>query len=216
MATITALTAQKRNADRVNVYLDGEFAFGLALTAALELVVGQELSAQDVAALQAQDDVERARDSALRLITYRPRSTAEVRRHLRSKQFDDAVIDQAIERLARVDLLNDAAFAAYWIEQRETFKPRSQLALRQELQEKGLSREIIDQALEMVDETDAARRAAEKQAYRWAALPEDEFRLKLGRFLQRRGFTYDIIKQTTQEVWQDITAGHDSDPGAGG
>ncbi len=216
MATITALTAQKRNADRVNVYLDGEFAFGLALTAAQGLVVGQELSAQDVAALQAQDDVERARDSALRLITYRPRSTAEVRRHLRSKQFDDAVIDQAIERLARVDLLNDAAFAAYWIEQRETFKPRSQLALRQELQEKGLSREIIDQALEMVDETDAARRAAEKQAYRWAALPEDEFRLKLGRFLQRRGFTYDIIKQTTQEVWQDITAGHDSDPGAGG
>lgn len=216
MATITALTAQKRNADRVNVYLDGEFAFGLALTAAQGLVVGQELSAQDVAALQAQDDVERARDSALRLITYRPRSTAEVRRHLRSKQFDDAVIDQAIERLARVDLLNDAAFAAYWIEQRETFKPRSQLALRQELQEKGLSREIIDQALEMVDETDAARRAAEKQAYRWAALPEGEFRLKLGRFLQRRGFTYDIIKQTTQEVWQDITAGHDSDPGAGG
>ena len=209
MAIITALTAQKNNAERVNLYLDGQFAFGLALSAAHTLRVGQELSSDEITALQAQDEVAKARDVALRLLTYRPRSTTEVRRHLRKKRIDDVVIDQAIEQLTRANLLNDADFATYWVEQRETFKPRSHFALRSELQQKGVSRELIDQALETVDEPEAARRAADKQAHRWANLPEDEFRLKLGRYLQRRGFSYDIIKRTTQQVWQETTAGTD-------
>ena len=91
-----------------------------------------------------------------------------------------------------------------WVEQRETFKPRSRLALRQELGQKGVERSIIEMVLADVDETAVARAAAAKQAQRFTNLPEDEFRAKIGRFLQRRGFNYEIVRQITEETWHTI------------
>lgn len=204
MAKITALQAQKRNKDRVNVYLDGTFAFGLEAIAAVGLAVDQELSDADIAALQDQDTAERAKKVALGLISRRPRSVAEIRRHLYKKQYDDLVINQVIDRLEAVNLLDDTAFAAYWVEQREAFKPRSRMALRQELQQKGVERAVIDVALEEVDESSAAVRAAEQRARRWRQLPEDEFRAKLGGYLQRLGFPYDIISETIHTSWRAL------------
>lgn len=202
MRTITALTAQKRNKDRVNVYLDGEFAFGLARDVAAGLRVGQSLAETDVTLLQEREEVARARETAVRYLSYRPRSESEVRRRL-ARDYDDAVIDAAIERLRDVDLIDDVAFADYWVEQRETFKPRGRLALSHELRQKGVSRGIIETAVSQVDEWDAARRAARKKARRYARLDKEAFRRKLGRFLQRRGFPYPIIKDVTQDIWQE-------------
>jgi len=207
MATITALTAQKRNKERVNIFLDGAFAFGLSAVAAMNLRQGQELSGAEIAALKELDEAEKAKKISLGLISRRPRSAAEVERHLRKKQYDDLIIEKVIDRLTSVDLLNDADFAGYWVEQRETFKPRSRLALRQELMQKGVSRTIIDAAVNEVDERAAARHAAAKQSRRWTHLPEDEYRAKLGRYLQRLGFPYDIIRETTNSSWQTINEG---------
>lgn len=205
MAIITEIKNQKRNADRFNVYLDGEFALGLAASVAAGLRVGQNLSPVEIVALQQQDDVEKAKNSALQLIARRPRSEAEIERSLRKKGFDDPVIEQVIARLLEVDLLNDAEFAAYWVEQREVFRPRSKLALRLELQQKGVGRTVIDTALNNVNEESAARHLGQKQATRWTQLPEDEFRVKLGSFLQRRGFPYDVIKITIDDIWQTLS-----------
>ena len=204
MAIITALTTQKRNAERINVFLDGQFAFGLAAAAATGLRTGQVLSEQDISDLQQKDDFQKARKSAVHLISRRPRSVEEVRRNLRKKSFDDLLIDQVLDQLIAVELLDDAAFAAYWVEQREAFKPRSRLALRQELHQKGVQRAVIDSALERVDEMSAARQVAEKQAQRLILLGENEYRVKLGRFLQRRGFPYDVIVDTTNATWQAL------------
>lgn len=205
MAKITALTRQKKNPDRINVFLDGEFAFGLAEITAVYLKIGQELSNADIARLQAADDIEKARETALRYIEYRPRSMAEVRKNLRDKSYDDAVIDQVINRLSDVGLLDDTKFAAYWVEQRETFKPRSQMALRQELLQKGVDRAIIDSAVDSVDETAAATQLAQKQANRYAHLDEDAFRKKMMGYLQRRGFSYGIIQEVTILVWEELS-----------
>jgi len=205
MAIITEIKNQKRNADRFNVYLDGEFALGLAASVAAGLRVGQNLSPVEIVALQQQDDVEKAKNSASQLIARRPRSEAEIERSLRKKGFDDPVIEQVIARLLEVDLLNDTEFAAYWVEQREVFRPRSKLALRLELQQKGVGRTVIDTALNNVNEESAARHVGQKQATRWTQLPEDEFRVKLGSFLQRRGFPYDVIKITIDDIWQTLS-----------
>lgn len=205
MAKITALTRQKKNPDRINVFLDGEFAFGLAEITAVYLKIGQELSDADIARLQAADDIEKARETALRYIEYRPRSMAEVRKNLRDKKYHDAVIDQVINRLSDVGLLDDTKFAAYWVEQRETFKPRSQMALRQELLQKGVDRAIIDSAVDSVDETAAATQLAQKQANRYAHLDEDAFRKKMMGYLQRRGFSYGIIQEVTILVWEELS-----------
>ncbi len=204
MATITALKPQKRNVDRVNIFLDGKFAFGLTALAATSLRVGQILSGAEIAALKDLDEADKAKKGALRLISRRPRSAAEIKRNLRKNKYDDLIIDQVVDSLIAVDLLDDAAFAEYWVEQRETFRPRSRVALRQELRQKGVSRAVIETSVEQVDEISAARRAAVKQARRWTHLPEDEYRIKLGRYLQRLGFPYDIIRDTTNSSWQAL------------
>jgi regulatory protein len=211
MATITALKYQKHDADRLNVYLDGEFAFGLAAAVASRLTIGQTLSPSEIVILLQQDDVEKAKKSAIQLISRRPRSVFEIERHLQKKGYEDQVIDQVTEHLTSIDLLNDTIFTGYWLEQREAFRPRSNLALRQELNQKGIDRAVIDAALNDIDEEISARRIAEKQAARWAHLPEEEFRVKLGRFLQQRGFPYDVINTTTNDIWQTLNGDQDLD-----
>lgn len=119
--TITALRFQKRNKNRVNVYVDGQFAFGLAAIEAAHLRVGQTLGDGDVARLQRQDEVERAYERALNFLSYRPRSEAEVRRKLREKNVEDEVIEVVVERLTRTGLLDDREFARYWVENRLQF-----------------------------------------------------------------------------------------------
>lgn len=201
---ITAIEPQKRNKERVNVFLDGEFAFGLDALAATGLHVGQALTSDAVAALQDEDAFERARQSAFRYLAYRPRSIAEVQRNLRRKEFDEVQVERVTTYLIQKGYLDDRAFAAYWVEQRETFKPRGSLALRQELAEKGVAREIIDSVVDDVDEQEAALRAARKRASRWSHLPFADFRRKLGGYLQRRGFGFDTINRTIDTLWNQL------------
>ena len=204
MGKITALTRQKRNPDRINVYLDDEFAFGLAEIPAVPLRIGQVLTLAEIEKLQGADLEERAKNLAIRFIEYRPRSIAETRQHLQKKEYPDAVVERVVERLTAVELLDDAAFARYWVEQRETFKPRSKIALQQELRLKGIDRTLIEEAIAEVDEIAAATKAAQAKAQRWHTLPKAEFRKKLGGFLQRRGFGYSIVREVTEAFWEEL------------
>jgi len=202
--TITALRFQKRNKDRVNVYLDDQFAFGLAVIEASHLQVGQMLSDDDIARLQKQDEVERAYERALNFLSYRPRSEAEVRRNLRKKNVEPEVVEAVAERLTRAGLLNDQEFAHYWVENRLQFNPRGVLALRQELREKGLPASIITDTLADFDEEVAARKAAEAGARRLAHLEPGDFRRRLGAYLARRGFSYAVTGPLVEEMAEAV------------
>jgi regulatory protein len=205
---ITALVAQKKNPDRVNVYLDGKFAFGLAAIEAVRLRRGQTLTEADVERLQAADDVEKAREKALRFLSNRPRSEWEVRQNLLKAGYRDEAIDRVLERLRGVALVDDAAFARYWIENRTQFKPRGEVALRQELRRKGVDREVIDAVLEESEHADdqAAIQAALAKADRYRQLPRQEFTQKLGAYLARRGFDYETVREAVQTAWQAVHA----------
>jgi regulatory protein len=204
MGKITALTRQKRNPQRINVYLDGDFAFGLAAITAVSLQVGQSLTSTQIESLQTGDLEEKAKNTAVRFIEYRPRSLSETRQHLQKKEYPDAVVEHVLERLEAVELLNDAEFARYWVDQRESFKPRSKMALQQELRRKGIARDLIENAIAKVDELAGASKAAQAKAERWHNLPWQEFRKKLGGFLQRRGYSYDIVREVTKALWEEV------------
>jgi regulatory protein len=200
---ITALKVQKRNPQRVNVYIDGRFAFGLAAIEALQLKIGQDLSDPEIARLREKDQVEVAYEFALRFLSYRPRSIAEVRRRLTEKQFDTSTIDEAVARLRRAGLLDDTAFAQFWLENRDAFRPRGSRALRYELRQKGVADSVIDAILAGYDERDAAYRAALQQAQKLARRPDqdlDVIRRKLLAFLNRRGFSYPIARDTVERI----------------
>lgn len=201
---ISALRFQKRNKDRVNVYIDGEFAFGLAAIEAAHLRVGQVLSDEDIARLNATDEEQKAYERALNYLSYRPRSEMEIRRNLYKKGVDGEVIDRVIERLAQAGLLDDAAFARYWVDNRVRFKPRGSRALRYELRQKGVSDAIIDQILQDFDDEENARRAAEAGARRLSHLERRDFERKLQAYLARRGFSYTVIKPLVEELWDEM------------
>ncbi len=203
---ITALEFQKRNKDRVNVYLDGAFAFGLAAVEAVHLRVGQSLTADEIAELQMKDHVERAYERALNYLSYRPRSEAEVRRNLRQKDVEDRVIDLVIGRLTRASLLDDREFARYWVDNRARFNPRGRRGLSYELRRKGVSSDIIDDALTSFDAKAAARKVADAGARRLSREAPRDFRRKLKAYMARRGFSYALIKPLVEEKLEEKCA----------
>ena len=199
---VTALTAQKRKKDRVNVFLDGEFAFGLTLFAAANLRIGQELTEEKIAEIRLENDYEEAKNRAFNFITYRPRSEREVRLNLAKKDYSDGTVERVIATLKRLDMIDDEAFARYWLEQRNTFKPRSNMALRQEMMQKGISRSIVDEVLSDNDDFQAAVNAAAKRTGRWQHLPREAFDQKMMRYLQGRGFGYGICREVIDQIWE--------------
>jgi regulatory protein len=207
---ITALRVQKRATKRINVYLDGAYAFPLDLEVALDagLKRGMELSDAEIARLRAGDDVEKAYDRALGFLSYRPRSTAEVRRSLTTKGVAPQVIEQVLERLTRNRLLDDANFARLWVENREAFSPRSSWLLGQELRQKGLTADDITAALPEGEAADAsneanAAQAAGRKARSLRHLEHEAFLHKLIPFLQRRGFGYEVAREAAETAWRE-------------
>ena len=200
---VTALKVQKRHPNRINVYLDNEFSFGLSRITAAWLQVGQELSPSKIAKLQAEDAREIAYIQALRFLDYRPRSRAEVRRNLERHAVPPEVINDVFKRLERSGLVNDERFAQDWVENRSEFRPRSRRALAYELHQRGLNDTAIEKALEGLNEETMAYQAGLKQARRYEGLPYRDFHNKLGSFLARRGFSYEIIKQVVARVWEE-------------
>ncbi len=200
---ITALKVQKRNKNRVNVFLDGEFAFGLTRIVASWLQVGQELSDEKIKDLQSKDEVEIALQRALRYLSYRPRSEKEVRQNLNKHDFSDTVVDEIIQRLKRNQLVDDTAFARMWVENRSEFRPRGAYALRMELRQKGLPDGEIDQALSDLNEEQLALKAARKQVRKYRGLEQQDFRNKMSGFLARRGFNYAIISSIIPTLWEE-------------
>lgn len=200
MQKITALKQQQRNKQRISIFLDGEFAFGLPDVVASDLRVDQLLSEAQIDDLQGRATLKVAELSAERYISYRPRSSAEVERNLVKKGYEPTTIEIVIERLQASKLIDDWEFARFWIEQRETFRPRSRIALAMELRQKGVESEVVDDLLREIDENASARRAAEKRLGRWEHLPEDEFRTKLYRYLNGRGFGYGIAREVADSL----------------
>ncbi len=209
--TITELKVQKGNRRRVNVYLDGKYAFSLAAIEAAKLHRGQVLSDEEIQKLQERDAFQKAHDRALRFLSYRPRSEAEMRRYLRDKDTPKAIEEEVIQRLTAVGLLDDLAFARYWVENRERFKPRSALMLRHELRQKGVDDGIIAQVLEDIDEEESAYRAALQRARRLSKLDYKSFSQRLGAYLRRRGFSYEVIKAVLERLWRELSEESEDD-----
>ena len=204
---ITAIKAQKRNQQRVSIYLDGEFAFGLSRFVAAWLKPGRKLSEADIERLQQEDTYEIAFQKGLAFINHRPRSVEETRRRLLEKGFSEVVVEATLEKLIEKRWLDDFDFARQWIENRNTFRPRSNRLLAYELRLKGVADDKITQALEDFagDEYSMAYNAGIKKAEHCRQEAKPDFFKKVGGFLSRRGFRFEIVKSTVDRLWKDMS-----------
>ena len=191
---------------RVNVYLDDEFAFSLEADVAVQegLRVNQELTPERVEEIASSNNYRRCYNAAALILTYRPRSEPELRNKLLEKGYPDTSIDQVLSRMKEQGLVNDNTFAEFWKENRDTFSPRSQWLTAQELRRKGVSEEIITRVVGTIDDEDAAYRAARKKARNLPRYDYQNFYRRLGDYLQRRGFSFDVIKVTVKRLWEEL------------
>lgn len=206
MPRITALEPQQRNAERVNVHLDGEFAFGLAALTVQQagLYVGRDLTLAEIEALLDEDTFQKAYHRALLFLGYRPRSESEVRRRLAKAKVEPDVVEHVLERLRAGRLVDDRDFARYWVENREAFNPRGARLLAAELRQRGVEREVVAEALEGIgDERESALAAGRRKALQLKGLDYRTFRDRLGAFLARRGFDWETTKDAVNRLWQE-------------
>jgi regulatory protein len=204
MKTISAVKVQRRGRERANIFLDGTFAFSLGREVVEEqgLHLGQVLTDSQIEELVGADLFGKCYNAALRLLSYRPRSDAEIRARL-SRRFGKEIIDRVLLQLKARQMVDDAAFAQFWRENRESFSPRSKRLLKLELRQKGIDPEVVDEVLEGFDDDESAYRAAKRKG-RTLERDYETFRRKLGAFLGRRGFSYGVIKRTIERLWQEL------------
>ena len=212
---ITALEPQANNPDRINLFVDGRFLMGVnaVIVLQMDLRLEQELSTEQLEQLHSEEVEQRAVDRALNYLSYRPRSREEVRRYLKRKETPPDIIESALARLDRLDFVNDRTFAGFWIESREHFSPRGARALKNELRMKGVDRDVVDELVSDEQDEERALRAGRKKATMLVHTPDIDyatFRNRLGSFLQRRGFGYQVVTKAVRELWKELKEEPDS------
>ncbi len=205
MSKITALRVGRGRGKRVNVFLDGKFAFSLEAEVAVKegLQIGQELSADEIGAITRSNYFHRCLNVAARYLSYRPRSESELRERLHQRGFNGNSIEAVLTKLKEQGLVDDVAFAQFWRDNRESFSPRSQWLTKLELRRKGVASDIIDQVVDTVDDDDSAYRAAQSKARNLPLSDYQLFQRRLGGYLKRRGFGYRVISHTVERLWQE-------------
>ena len=205
MGKITAIRVGRGHVKRVNMFLDGKFAFSLEAEVVVKegLKVEQELSASQVEALAGSDHFHRCLNAACHYLSYRPRSESEIRERLRQRGFNSDSVEAVIARLKEQGAVDDMAFAQFWKDNRESFSPRSQWLTKLELRRKGVADDIIDQVVAGVDDNNSAYQAAMGKARSLLRSDYQGFRRRLGEYLKRRGFGYEVIRRTVERLWQE-------------
>ncbi len=159
------------------------------------------------------DDFEKYLNKAFHFLSYRPRSEKEIRDKLSMKKAPHEIIERVIASLKEHKFLDDEKYAKWFIENRLRFNPKGQRILKMELKQKGIDREIIDQAIDNLskdeegevpnNDLESARKHVEKKMPRYKDLEKQEIYQKLGAYLARRGFGWDIIKKSIDDGLED-------------
>jgi regulatory protein len=198
MPVITSIKQQK-NKNRVNVYLDDKFGFGIDLDnfVLLHLKIDQELTEKEIGDIVKKAEYQKTFDKLLRFVMVRPRSEKEVTDYFKRKKVHESMHEKLFEKLKHLELLNDAKFAKWWIDQRIQFKNKSKRVIQIELRQKGIGKEIIDEVFSetVIDEEKMARELLAKKMYKWKNLEPREAKQKTSQYLAGKGFSWDVIRK---------------------
>jgi regulatory protein len=192
---ITAIKAQVKNTERISFYVDEKYAFSLNYNQLLEqkLRVGLEITDQRVAELKHISEFGKAYERALMYAMLRPRSVRELYNYAQRKKWTPEDTQAIIDKLVAKKYVDDHSFAKSWVESRVLANKTSKRKLSLELKQKGLSDDVIKEALGKAGFDDSSALAQlivkKRKLARYAA--DDQ---KLLRYLAGQGFNFDDIK----------------------
>ena len=146
----------------------------------------------------------RAKNTAYRFLSYRPRSSAELEAKLRDKEFDEGIVRQVLTELGRLGYVNDRQFARQWTEGRVRLRGFGRRRIARELKARGVDREIVENVFLEVfgegTELETAKQAVAKKRSMMKALDPETRRRRLAGILERKGFSFDIIRTVLKNM----------------
>ena len=199
---ITKIEPQ-RNEERVNIYLDGEFAFGLMKEIQYKygLTEDMNIDREYIDKVLMAEEQSKANNYALKFLAYRQRSKKEIIDKLAEKGFEDKFIENTLVYLKSYDLVDDLEFAKSFAKDKINLNKQGPQKIKYELYKKGISKEIIEKVLDEDDnEYNRALELAKKKLPSYKNDDRNAIYRKLGGFLQRRGYSYECVSKVLKEL----------------
>ncbi|SMO55813.1 RecX family transcriptional regulator [Melghirimyces algeriensis] len=201
---ITRIEKQKSGAPRYNIYINGNYRFAVHedVLVRFALSKGMQVDAGEVEHILKEEERNKVRQSALRYLSFRPRTVYEMKQHLAGKGYETTFVDETVTEMIHQRYLDDRRFAEAWVEERRRRKGFGTRMLKQELEKKGVSSKIVDEVLDRLNEDEERELALEMAERRYRRLAGESWpkvERRLGQYLLRRGFVSSLVYELLRE-----------------
>lgn len=200
---VTAITQQKRDPDRYNIFLDGEYAFSLPMQDILyfKLKEGQEAAEETIDYIQSSLLYIKAQDTALHYIGYKMRTVQEIRRKLTEKEFPEEVIERVLLFLEKYGYADDREYCRKYIKETLRLKPKGGYAIKAELKQRGISERLIEEALAEAEPDEVGDALFWLRKKTKGIYPtEQKEKKRVYDFLLRKGYSYSVIAEAFRQM----------------
>ncbi|MFA5523010.1 MAG: RecX family transcriptional regulator [Tissierellales bacterium] len=207
MDTVTKIEQQKKNIHRYSVFLNEEYSFSVSEDTLVKLGLrkGMVIDKEQLAYILEQEEINSCKAFGLKLLTHRARNEHEIKDKMFKKGFDEETIIEAIEYLKEQNYINDEEYAKSYIRDKVNLKKLGYARIKNELFQKRIDGSIIEETLnELIDKEDEYERALELAEKKMkSSYKNDDTQAayrKLGGFLQRKGYSMDIVFKVLNKV----------------
>lgn len=204
---ITDIQVKKNNINRRKLYIDNELFIEIddVIISELDLYIGKEVTNELIEKIQQKEALTKAKNDAIRFLSYRPRSEWEISNKLTKKKYPIFIIEETIYWLKEKKLINDRQFALMWIRDRLTNKPLGKLRIRKELYNKGIDSEVIESTVNSFfkkdeDELELAYQLIERRRNSLRLKNVQLEPQKIINLLKNRGFSYYVINHINDDL----------------
>lgn len=205
MNIITKIEVGKRNKERVNIYIDEEYAFSISA----ELIYKENIKVKDkidvdsLKKLADEDNYIKCKNTALKTIERTYKSEKELAQKLALKGYDDHIINRTINFMKEYNLLNDNNYATMYVKDKS--RNIGKKKIKYSLLQKGIDEEIIESELEKINNNEVKAIVYEMALKKYKVFSKrenDNYKLtqKLYRFLMGKGYDYDLIKDVVKSI----------------
>ena len=206
MSKITKIEQCKRNKERVNIYIDEEFAFAIymELIYRFNLKVNEEVDKEKLIEIAKVENLSKCKDSALKTIERSYKTEKEIRDKLLNKEFDEETVEKTINFLKEYTFIDDLKFTKMYVKDRIRTQGRNKI--KYALIQKGVNKYLVDEVLEELDRNDEEERAlliCEKKYLTICKREDDDFKIKnkLIRYMLGRGYEYEVARNVVSKIY---------------
>ncbi|MDD9270362.1 regulatory protein RecX [Paenibacillus sp. GCM10023248] len=204
---ITKVEKQKRGKHRYNIFLNEEYAFSVHEDILIKhrLAKGENVNLQEIEKIIEDEERNNAYMKAIRVIGRRPHSSSELKRKLKESGYELPIVEWVLHKLDQQKYLNDEEFAKMWTESRVISQKKGRNLVRQELEQKGIHKDLVKHALEHINPEDELAGALKLAQTKWKTTSGEPFdkRRKTAAFLMRRGYTGSVVNKVLSQISSD-------------